>query len=427
MSNAMFKQDVDPAVEEARTRLRTLGVDRFNSSRLAQLFLALEDPSSMRFYIPDDEKSQIRVDIIKIMRAKTAAVLREELKYASNEFLDFCYQLSGKKSNNNKKKKRPYKTFNKWDIPLFIGNEQVGDLLLARAPRRPYCGDELSWTSPRDLDVAMSRRYIQLNPPDLCSFIIIDCDYVDAANAWKAANLPPPTWVTTNPESKHGHVVYALKAPVWKGGDNQRPARYFNSVAEAYRVALDGDINYAGLLTQNPLHPDWIVSSESCYKMYDLADLAGYIDLTKAVPKRMVKKKVRNSKIDVIGRNCLLFDTARSWAYTQVKNYSDRESFRHSVFNHINYLNSTLPDPLSYKEIKQIANSIAKWTWKNLHGKPGKTSLALSLRQTELGRRSGDARRKKSGRLDAAMERAVAALSVGESQRSRRGMSVRKR
>lgn len=389
------------------------GIDQFNVSRLAQLFLALDDPYSIRFDLPVEDKNRIRTAITDILRAKSIAVLRSELTHTSDEFLDICYQLSGKKRCKKKKAvdptqsepKRKHRVINEWDVP-FVENDQLRDILLARAPHRPYCGDDLSWTSPRDLDVAMSRRYLQLNPPGFSNFLTIDVDHAGAANAWKGANLPPPTWVAINPENGHAHLVYVIKPRIWRNGNNQKPARYFDNVAEAYRVALQGDINYVGLLTKNPVHPDWLVKSECDYRMYELGELAEHVDLVNVVPKKKAKEKVE-AKVDVIGRNCILFDTARVWAYSAVKNYSDRISFFAAVLDHIEELNAVLLDPLPSKETRHIAKSITRWTWKHMREGRGKTSFELSKRQSALGRRSGEVRRKKSGRLTAAMRNSV--------------------
>ena len=68
-----------------------------------------------------------------------------------------------------------------------------------------------------------------------------------------------------------------------------------------------------------------------------------------------------------MGRNCTLFDSGRKWAYKQVLKYrltGDREEFFEAVRCALEDMND-FPDPLPNSEVKQIAKSISKWTWKN--------------------------------------------------------------
>lgn len=403
--------NIDPAVAEAHERLRIYGINRFNSSRLAQLFLALDNPySDSRFNLPMEDKDQIRADIMQIMGAKKAADLRTELKLASDELQDLCYQLSGKKRRKkNTVKNRKYKVVTTLDVP-FIENEILCDILLTHAPHRPYCCDEFSSNSPRDLDVALTKRYVQLNPPGYSSFIVIDVDRPSAAIAWQGAGLPTPTWTSTNPANGHAHLVYALKVPIWRDGDNKKPMRYVDAIKEAYLFKLNGDPDYANLLSKNPSHPDWITTSECHFKLYELGELAKYVELVSVVPKN------RKVKQEALGRNSLVFNTVSQWAYRAVKLYDNRQTFGYAVIDQVEKMNATLPELLCGAETRSIAKSITKWVWKNIGCTHGTTSLALSERQAALGRRSGEVRRAKSNRLASAMAAAVSNLSAIKSQ-----------
>ncbi|MBS0442822.1 MAG: replication initiation protein, partial [Proteobacteria bacterium] len=132
----------------------------------------------------------------------------------------------------------------------------------ARWPRRPYCTDDLQHgLHHRALLSALTRPYIQANPPHLRVWSIHDVDRVGAALAWEEANLPPPTWAAQNRLNGHAHLVWGLRAPVLVDGLGARdaPMRYLCAVESMMRAKLDADTGFAGLITKNPAHPLWRV------------------------------------------------------------------------------------------------------------------------------------------------------------------------
>ena len=133
------------------------------------------------------------------------------------------------------------------------------DLFLQeRIPHKPYCTDDLSYgIRPRSYKTAITRRYIQVNPPHLRTFLLFDLDYAGAALAWEDNNLPMPAWAAINRENTHAHIAYALSAPVLTAdfGGRQAALRYLAAVEAAYRAKLGGDDGFSGLITKNPVHP----------------------------------------------------------------------------------------------------------------------------------------------------------------------------
>lgn len=258
--------------------------------------------------------------------------------------------------------------------------EQIAELLRARAPRKPWCCDEFIQNSPRKLEAALGKRYIQLNPPGLYSFITVDVDRAGAADSWLDADLPPPTWATINPKNGHAHLVWMLSARVWAGGDNQKPARLFEAVEVAYTTALRGDAGFAGLLTKNPLHQGWLLHCPAGLPVYDLQYMAEFVTL----PKRTKKKEVAGESI---GRNCMVFDMAREWAYAHVAQYEDIINFGACVMEKVEQLNAALAVPMRSNEVLNIARSITRWTWKNM--RCGRVSAAFSRKQAGRGKLGG--------------------------------------
>jgi hypothetical protein len=245
--------------------------------------------------------------------------------------------------------------------------------------------------SPRDLVTALSKKSIQFNPPGFKSFIVIDCDYENAKDGFKSSGLPVPTWTATNPANGHAHLIYALTATVWTGGDNQAPANYFKAVQLAYTEALRGDEGYVHLLTKNPLNPCWQVDSECDYKTYDLKYLASFVVLKKKA--REVKKvAVEVAEGNKVGRNCMIFDQLREWAYTAVAEYKEYIFFLSATTKHAGELNAVLQDGLSDSEIRGISKSVAKWVF----DKYRKTGESFSKLQRARQVKSVEARVSKS-------------------------------
>ncbi len=69
----------------------------------------------------------------------------------------------------------------------------------SRWPRRPYCTDDFEQgVQIRSLKQALTKVYIQANPPHLRVWSIYDIDRPGGGLAWDDANLPQPSWVTVN-------------------------------------------------------------------------------------------------------------------------------------------------------------------------------------------------------------------------------------
>jgi len=135
-------------------------------------------------------------------------------------------------------------------------------------------------TGQRPQARALERRYIQINPPRTALWIAFDVDRLAGGLAWQSANLPPPAWSTTTRHNGHGHLVYGLQIPVVENDFGSKSARYLAAIREGIRVRLNADPGFAGLLTKNPVHPDWIVERR-LQKLWLLAELAEYVELPK--------------------------------------------------------------------------------------------------------------------------------------------------
>jgi len=273
-------------------------------------------------------------------------------------------------------------------------------LVKAHAPHRPYCGLEKSYARVRSQEVALEAPYIQLNPPALCAWLILDIDKPSAAFACEDAGLPPPTYVAVNSENEHAHAGYALSTPVCVS-DVARlaPMRYLAAIEHAYVMRVGADLAFTGPLAKNPLHPRWHIIEPANAPVYELGYLAEFVELPRRIPSRPAG----------VGRNCDLFDSLRQWAYRAVREYwgpGRHDIWREDVRRHAEALN-TFMVPLGNAEVAGIARSVARHVWRNT------TPISFHESQMVKGRRGAavTAKLKREKREQAILE-VIARLSV---------------
>lgn len=267
------------------------------------------------------------------------------------------------------------------------------DLFLQdRFPRHPYCTDDLATgIRPRSYAHAIKHRYIQANPPHLRVFMLFDLDYAGAALAWENNGLPMPAWAAINRENRHAHLAYPLSAPVLTAdfGGRQAALRYLAAVEAAYRVKLDGDDGFSGLITKNPIHPHWelLRGVPDAIRGYALEYLADFVDLAKFKPY------VGRTNLEAVGlgRNCTVFNIASRWAYKNVLEYKRQgvtlAGWRKAVYERCASVNGDFPTPMMDKETLCIAKSIANWVWSRFteQGKSAWHSAQSKRRKTHGG------------------------------------------
>ncbi len=227
-------------------------------------------------------------------------------------------------------------------------------------PKKPYCTDELGVTYIRQKKTAISKRYLQVNPPKMVNYLVFDIDREGGVLAWECADLPAPFWTSKNPVNAHAHIAYRLKVPVCTSNlAHLDPMRYLAAIQSAMVERLKADRCYAGLLTKNPLHEHWKNTVWTDHQ-YTLDELADYLDL-RGHPKK-------GPEIYGLGRNCELFDNTRKWAYKAIREFWQPEykaNWNNAVYSHIEALNGQFITPLPVSEIKSISKSIANWTFKH--------------------------------------------------------------
>ncbi|MEW1762298.1 replication initiation protein [Streptomyces cyaneofuscatus] len=276
-------------------------------------------------------------------------------------------------------------------------------------PLRPYAANRLQEGIRRERrPVAMTRRYVEANPSALSNLLVVDVDHSDAVlrAVSSVGSHPLPNAVVENPVNGHAHAVWALAEAVTRTEYARRkPLAYAAAVTEGLRRALDGDAAYSGLMTKNPLHVDW--STEWLHG--GLHTLGG---LEEALSGHMPSARWRETKrfrtnITGLGRNCSIFETARTWAYREVRHHFGNPGTLHTAIHaEVHTRNAEFTEPLPAVEARAIANSIHRWIttrsrmWKD--GAAVYEATFVSI-QSARGKKSGKARAARRDERAAAM------------------------
>lgn len=276
-------------------------------------------------------------------------------------------------------------------------------------PRRPLCCDHYDEQKRRSRQDALSYRMVEPNPSALSNLLVVDIDDEQAEETaiWGHAGMLPNV-LTINPANGHAHAVWVLTYPVCRtNAARLKPLKLARVVTEGLRRSCDGDAAYTGHLTKNPLHPAWeaeILTTDT----YDLQHLAHVLEDAGDMPPRSWTRTKR-ARTQGIGRNCTIFDAARTAAYRYVRRLPDRseassEALREYVRRTCHEINAAefAADPLPVREVNDIARSIHKWIvtesnmWRDGAAVMAATfTLMQSARGRKGGQASGQARRSK--------------------------------
>lgn len=235
-------------------------------------------------------------------------------------------------------------------------------------PQRPLCCDaDYSLLRRRSRAEALKHTHIETNPSALVNMLVVDIDAAEGRTMalWEHQGMMP-NLVMENPANGHAHAAWVLAAPVCRTDVARlKPLKLARSVTEGLRRSCDGDTGYAGLLMKNPLSGAWSseITAPDAYALDQLrAALEEHGDMPPASWKRTKRARTQG-----LGRNCTLFDEARTLAYRYVRSLPDRSTasndlLREYVRATCHELNATLfTDPLPAREVEDIARSIHKW------------------------------------------------------------------
>ena len=253
-------------------------------------------------------------------------------------------------------------------------------------------------------------QYIQGNQPCMFHYFFFDIDRSDAVMAWHDENLPMPYWTAQTQKNGHAHLCYKLEIPLCTSEfGSQKAIAYASKVQAGLANKLGADVGYSHLITKNPFHKDWRVTfwTEQAYTLDYLAD---FVEL----PKKLSKEQ----EVLGLGRNCIMFDTVRKWAYKAIRAHrgSTFDVWLGEVLKQCKNVNNAFLEPLLYSEVKATAKSIARYCWK----KDGYHYQEFIDRQSKKGAIGGKISKRKPVPTSEATTKPWLALGISQSTYYRR-------
>jgi hypothetical protein len=275
-------------------------------------------------------------------------------------------------------------------------------------PKRPYATDDFDYgVKIQSKKNAITKKHLSLNHKYITQWVTFDIDRTGAVADlyYDTTGVQTPNLVVENPVNGHAHFLYQLKTPIYLGENtSNKPINYLSAIYTEMRELLGADKGYSGLISKNPMHKHWR-TQELHQEPYTLQELARNLDLD--------AKVVRSAKISADeayyeGRNVKLFNELREWAYAAVRDYRGKtyEQWLQACIDRCMQFNGMLVHMLGYNEVKQIAKSVSKFTWK----KDSYHHHMFIERQT-MKAKSGGAKR--SAGYDPLREQAVALFADG--------------
>lgn len=276
--------------------------------------------------------------------------------------------------------------------------------VLVEAPYLPRCSDDKTATRVRPREYAIRYPYMQINRPGFVSWLIFDLDHANAA-IWEHAGLPAPNLIVRNRVTGHAHLYYAIPPVCTTEAARANPIAYMKAVYAAFAAKLDADIDFhSGPVAKTPGHP-WWGTEELHNHVYELGELADYVELAVASPwgRRPQFNEVSHS------RHCILFEHLRQYAYSIVKRERATgslssfarllEAYAHNknAFHKLGFSHN-----LALSSLRATVKSVARWTWERYTGS-GRchagvmqldSNLSLVERQRLAAKRTHDVRHK---------------------------------
>lgn len=171
-----------------------------------------------------------------------------------------------------------------------------------------------------------------------------------------------------------------------------QPLRYLSAIESMMHQRLQADPGFAGLLTKNPMHPDW-ECLRGPQQGYSLSELAAHLP---GIEKHFPHPRHALATREIgLRRNVTLFDFLRKYAYQQIRHY--KLDIRNFVAwqSHLNSRaltrNAEFLPQMDGTEVWHIAKSIAKWTCRRFD--LAASDAQFSKLQAARGQASGLARR----------------------------------
>ncbi len=242
--------------------------------------------------------------------------------------------------------------------------------VLTEAPYLPRCSDDKTATRIRPREYAIRYPYMQVNRPGLVSWLIFDLDHANAM-IWDDAGLPAPNLIVRNRATGNSHLYYAISPVCTTEHARPKPISFMKAVYAAFAARLNADTDFhSGPVAKTPGHPWWL-TQELHNQVYELGELADYVDLVVA------STWGKSPQLDEVShsRHCTLFEHLRYYAYSIVK--GERECGSFSSFtrkleayahNRNSFHKLGFMENLAQSSLRAAVKSVARWTWDRYTG-----------------------------------------------------------
>jgi hypothetical protein len=241
--------------------------------------------------------------------------------------------------------------------------------VLQEAAYYPSCSSDKTATLVRPAAYAVRYPYMQVNRPDMISWLVFDLDH-DNPLIWEQTGLPAPNMTVINRRNGYAHLFYAITPVCISEKARAKPIQYLKAIYKAMALRLNADPAYACPVAKTPGHP-WWKTCELHNQVYSLNELADYVEFDKSSPWR------RPSDLDSVShsRHCLLFEELRHYAYSIVNHC--REQGRYQSFvrqledfaaSRNNYRHRGVLSNLTLAQVKATVRSVSRWTWERYRG-----------------------------------------------------------
>jgi hypothetical protein len=260
-------------------------------------------------------------------------------------------------------------------------------------PRGPLASNDPEYEGifRHSREVARTMRFVEANPKALVSQIVIDIDKPDAllrAHALQGRGIVPNLFAHSRRPGR-GHAVILLRDLVPKtDAANLGPIRLLARCQSGLTRAYNGDRNYTGPLTRNPLHVDartiW-----GRAEPYGLRELAHGLSLDGFLPA-YAGETVEDAIDAELGRNCWLFTVVRRWANRAWTRYPRYEDWLEAVHAYTWARNAALVlhphGPLAHSEVASTARSVAAYVWKSDNRRKGAQRFEADFKEIQARR-----------------------------------------
>ncbi|MQA40679.1 replication initiation protein [Rugamonas aquatica] len=260
------------------------------------------------------------------------------------------------------------------DIPftnprLFQPGTALNRVLL-EAPYKTRCSYNKTAGIVRPREYAVRFPYMQVNRSTMVTSLVFDLDH-SYYLIWEKVGLPPPNLSVLDRNSGTCHLYYFITPVCTSDAARSKPIEYLKAVYKAMALLLEADKDYhSGPVSKTPGHP-WWDTRELHNHVYELGELAGFVDLERPTP--WVARKER--KDNAHSRHCQLFDQLRYYAYSIVNRYRDAGSYEQFVRDlelaaekNNDFTSRGHSANLPQSSLRSTVKSIGRWTWAHYNG-----------------------------------------------------------